>query len=154
VQIGYLADHPEHVPALAALMLEEWRALTPGLTLARREAMLREQLNRDTLPIAWVAHEGGRPLGTAALRARDVAERPELGPWLGAVYVVPDGRGRGIGAALCAAVEERARALGHETLYLATVGMEAWYLSLGWEVWEEHRWGDLVGTIMRKRLLP
>jgi len=152
VEIAYLADHPETVPALAVRLAEEWVSLVPEMSTERRRAMLEGQLHRDRLPIAWVALEEGRPVGTAALRVRDLEDRPELTPWLGAMWVDPARRGRGIGRALCAAVEEKAAALGHRSLYLATAGKEGWYASLGWEPLEELRWRDLCATVMVKRL--
>ena len=66
-------------------------------------------MNRDQLPIAWVAHANGQLLGTAALRVHDLEGREDLTPWLGGVFVGSQFRRRGIGAALCATVEEAAR---------------------------------------------
>jgi predicted N-acetyltransferase YhbS len=68
-------------------------------------------------------------------------EWPDLTPWLAAVYVMPEYRRRGVGAALIQAVVEKA-ALGVETLYLSTVGREEYYASLGWDV--IHRSDDKV----------
>jgi GNAT superfamily N-acetyltransferase len=54
-------------------------------------------MNRDELPIAWVAHANGQLLGTAALRVHDLEGREDLTPWLGGVFVDSEFRGRGIG---------------------------------------------------------
>jgi GNAT superfamily N-acetyltransferase len=49
-------------------------------------------------------------VGTATLLAQDVdtEQWPELSPWLAAVYVVPEYRHRGIGAALVPALARAA----------------------------------------------
>jgi N-acetylglutamate synthase-like GNAT family acetyltransferase len=59
---------------------------------------------------------------------------PDLSPWLAAVYVVPEYRHPGIGAALVNAIVAKATALGVGALYLSTVGREAFYARLGWQV--------------------
>ena len=65
-------------------------------------------MNRDELPIAWVAHANGQLFGTAALRVHDLEGREDLTPWLGGVFVGSHFRRRGIGAALCATVKDEA----------------------------------------------
>lgn len=89
-------------------------------------------MNRDKLPIAWVAHANGQLLGTAALRVHDLQGREDLTPWLGGVFVGSHFRRHGIGAALCATVEAEARSRGIQTLYLFTLDKQAWYSRLGW----------------------
>jgi GNAT superfamily N-acetyltransferase len=118
MEIAYLADHPDFVQPLAAWLLEHWRPWTPEHTLESRSAKLRAHLNRDTLPIALIALSGPELLGVACLRVHDLEGREDLTPWLGGVYVAPDSRRRGVGAALVRAVEEKARALGFEEIYL------------------------------------
>lgn len=152
MQISYLTEHPDFVPALAAALLEQWRWVTPELTLADRTAKVEEHLNWDKLPIAWVAHWEGQPIGTAALRVQDLEGREDLTPWLGGVWVAPTYRGRGIGAALCSVVEEKARVLGYDELFLFTLDKQVWYSALNWGSREPARWRGHPGTIMHKRL--
>ena len=61
---------------------------------------LRENLNAAPIPLALVAHQGSAFLGTASVIASDLAERPQLTPWIAAVWVDPQARQHGIGAAL------------------------------------------------------
>ena len=152
MEISYLVEHREFVAPLAAALLEQWRSITPELTLADRIAKVEGHLNRDVLPIAWVAHSQGQPIGTAALRIHDLEERSDLTPWLGGMWVLPQHRQRGIGAALCSVVEKKARSLGHDELFLFTLDKQAWYAALGWESREAARWRDHPCTIMQKRL--
>jgi predicted N-acetyltransferase YhbS len=152
VEISYLADRPEFAPRLAAGLLEQWHKITPGLTLADRIEKLEAHLNRKELPIAWVAHAEGQPVGTAALRVHDLEGREDLTPWLGGVWVVPAHRNKGLGSALCAVVEEKTRAMGYNELFLFTLDRQTWYAALGWSSGEPAHWRGYRGTIMRKRL--
>lgn len=132
MEIHLLADHPEHVPVLAEWFHAEWGHTVAWGTVPGFAEKLRTHLNRDALPLALVALEGAAPVGTASLRAAEMASRPELTPWLGGMYVREDTRGRGVGAALVRAAEDRARALGFREMYLFATDREAFYRALGW----------------------
>ena len=152
MHISYLADSVELGEQLIPGLLDHWRPLMPDDTRESRLQRLRLHLNRADLPIAWVAHEGGRALGTAALRATDLPGRDDLGPWLGGVYVVPQFRGRGIAAALCRTVEARAAALGFRKLYLFTLDQQRLYERLGWRSFEPATWKERAADVMVKYL--
>ena len=152
VRISYLVDHPEYIPQLAQWLFEQWGSILGEETPAARLKKLNTHLNRVALPIAWVAHANGQVLGTAALRIHDLEDREDLTPWLGGVLVGPQFRRRGIGEMLCAAVEERARSRGIETLYLFTLNLEAWYSRLGWKALDSCVWHKRPGVVMSKQL--
>ena len=153
VQISYLIDHPEYLPQLAEWQFAEWDSIL-GQGFDSRITKLKTHLNRDKLPIAWVAHANGQLLGSAALRVHDLEEREDLSPWLGGVIVGVDFRRQGIGAALCAKVEEAARSREVEKLYLFTHDKQAWYSRLGWTLLEPCVWHGLAMDIMCKQLRP
>ena len=111
-------------------------------------------MNRDQLPIAWVAHANGQLLGTAALRVHDLEGREDLTPWLGGVFVGSQFRRQGIGAALCATVEDAARSRGIQTLYLFTLDKQAWYSRQGWTAFAPCVWHERPGDIMSKDCRP
>jgi len=152
IQICYLIDHPEYIPQLAQWLFEQWQSILGEENLDVRIKKLQAHMNRDELPIAWVAHANGQLLGTAALRVYDLHGRKDLTPWLGGVFVGPEFRRRGIGEALCAAVEDAARSRGIETLYLFTLDKQAWYSRLGWTMLEPCVWQERSGDIMCKQL--
>jgi N-acetylglutamate synthase-like GNAT family acetyltransferase len=151
-QIGYLIDHPEYIPQLGQWLFEQWDLILGEKTPDARIEKLKTHLNRDELPIAWVAHANGQVFGTAAIRVHDLEGREDLTPWLAGVYVGRDFRRRGIGAALCATVEDAARSQGIQTLYLFTLDKQAWYSRLGWTVLGPCVWHERPGDIMRKQL--
>src|SRR5204863_7483747 len=127
VQISYLIEHPEYIPQLAQWLFEEWDSILGEGTPEARIKKLKTHLNRDKLPIAWVAHANGQRLGTAARRVHDLEGREDLTPWLGGVFVGADFRWQGIGAALCASVEDAARSRRMQTRYLLTLDKQAWH---------------------------
>lgn len=152
VRIDHLIDHPEYIPQLAQWLFEQWDAILGETTLDARIKKLQAHMNRDQLPIAWVAHESGQLLGTAALRVHDLEEREELTPWLGGLFVGPQFRQRGIGAAMCTVVEEAARERGIDVLYLFTLDKQTWYSRFGWTLFAPCTWHHRSGDIMCKQL--
>jgi putative hydrolase of the HAD superfamily len=152
MHISYLADHPEFIGTLVSWSVEQWRFVLPEDTTAIRTAKFQAHLNRDVLPIAWIAHSEDEVFGMAALRAYDLEGREDLTPWLGGVLVGPPFRRRGIGTALCRVVEDKAYALGVRTLYLFTLDRQAWYVTSGWSIIEPCSWRGHPGNIMQKQL--
>jgi GNAT superfamily N-acetyltransferase len=152
VRISYLLEHPEYIPQLAQWLIQHWRPILGEETSEARTKKLQAHLNRDQLPIAWVAHADGQLLGTAALRLHDLEGREDLTPWLGGVFVYSEFRRRGIGAALCAHIEDWARSRGIEALYLFTLDQQAWYSRLCWTVLGPCVWQQRSGDIMFKVL--
>ena len=152
VRISQLIEHPEYIPQLGQWLFEEWDSILGERTPDARVKKLKAHMNRDKLPLAWVAHANDQLLGTASLRAHDLEGREDLTPWLGGVFVGSHFRRQGIGAALCAAVEEETRSRGIQTLYLFTLDKQAWYSRMGWTVLGPCVWHQRPGEIMCKRL--
>jgi predicted N-acetyltransferase YhbS len=151
--ISLLADHPEYIAMLAPPAFEHWQQYGFPGTLADRRQKLREHCQREKLPIAWVAHEGDQVLGTIALRLHDLPDYREFSPWLGGLFVLPEYRQRGVGAALCQTVEQFALTeRGVQTLYLFTLDRQDWYASLGWAALQPCEYAGNPGTIMQKAL--
>jgi predicted N-acetyltransferase YhbS len=134
--IEQLAAHPDLLPVVATWVYQEWWTSVDGASVSTLTNLLQDHLVPDRMPLTLVASLDTLPVGTATLLVHDVgtAQWPELSPWLAAVYVVPEHRHRGIGAALVNAITTKAAALGVEALYLQTVGSESFYARLGWEV--------------------
>jgi N-acetylglutamate synthase-like GNAT family acetyltransferase len=152
VRISYLIEHPEYVPQLAQWLFEQWDFIRDEKNPATRIKELKEHMNRDELPIAWVAHGNGQLFGTAALRVEGPEGRGDLTPWLSGVLVGSHFRRRGIGAALCATVEDEARSREIQTLYLFTLDKQAWFSRLGWTILGPCLWHERPGDIMCKQL--
>lgn len=152
MEIRYLADHPELVPTLGEWLHAEWGHTVPWGTPQGFAERFRAHLNRDVLPIALVALEGGGFLGTASLRVADMESRPDRTPWLGGVYVAEEARGRGVGEALVRAVEDLAREMGFREMYLFATDREGFYRRLGWSVVEHTEHYGEAAVVMRTEL--
>lgn len=154
MRIDFLADYPEYVASLAPALVEHWRFAFPDDTVDTRRGKLRQHLSRDVLPIAWAAHDHGEVYGTAALRECDLKGHEQFTPWLGGVFVLPDFRGKGIGSALCAAVEHHAGRTDICKLYLFTLDQQPLYSRLGWRALHPVIWRGFDGLLMEKGLTP
>jgi GNAT superfamily N-acetyltransferase len=154
MEISYLAEHPKFIDVLAPWVYAHWQPILGEISPAERVAKFKTHLNTDLLPIALVAHSGNAVYGTASLRVHDLPGREDLTPWLGGVFVGVPFRGQGIGARLCAAVEDKARAMfPGASLYLFTLDKQAWYQHMGWAYWERCQWCGCEGVIMEKVLV-
>jgi GNAT superfamily N-acetyltransferase len=152
MNIAYLADKPDYLAPVVAWVHGYWGHLPPPRTLEQVAERFRTHLNRDRAPLTLVALEGDTILGTASLFLQDMSTRLDLSPWLAAVYVTPEVRRRGIGAALVRAVEEQASALGYTRLYLFTPDQDHFYARLGWTPLERAEYRTQSVVIMTREL--
>lgn len=146
LRIAHLSDHPDQIATVASWIYEAfWRERPEsGFTPETLEGYLREADNPDAIPLSLLALVDGRPAGTVNLVEDDVFHRPAMRPWLAALVVTPEFRGRGVGTALVEACRQHAARLGISSLYLGT-DIPDFYLAFGAESLE--REGDL--DIMR-----
>jgi predicted N-acetyltransferase YhbS len=150
--MDYLAHHPEFVPALAQETLDHYRDILRDETLETRCVKLRSYMQIDSLPLALVACADGELLGMGVLREHDLPGHDELTPWLGGMFVRPQHRRRGIGSAICHALEEKAWLMGFPVLYLFTLDQRRLYTRLGWQHVQPSSWrGHAVDIMMKHR---
>ncbi len=95
----------------------------------------------------------GVPVGTASLIKSDLDSRPELTPWLAAMYVRPDSRGRGYALELIRAVESAAVLAGYSHTWLYTRVAEGVYLKAGWQSVERFEVNGIQAVLMRRDFL-
>ncbi len=74
----------------------------------------------DRLPEWYALLDGERIVGCAGLIANDFISRQDLWPWLCALYVEPDMRGRALGSLLIERAKSDARRAGFARVYLCT----------------------------------
>ena len=134
--ISDLRQCPEFFDTVASRIWQAWWE-AEGASLDYICGRLRENMSEVPIPFALVAHHGGAFLGTASVIASDLAERPQLTPWVAAVWVEQEARGHGIGAALVERAVKDCFALGMVRAYLcARPRMLAFYERLGWTLLE------------------
>jgi len=127
----------------------------PGLTAEDLTRIFSEHLNRDRIPLTLIAFLDGQPAGTASIFVHDMDTRPDLSPWLAAVFVAPPYRKQGIGSQLVKAVEGVSQKLQIARLYLFTPdhrpnGRERFYTRLGWSVLERVEYWNQTMVVMDK----
>ena len=146
-------------PALAETTGQwRWAAFFARHGRSREEVLAAERdAARDAaspLPTVMVALSDGVPVGMAALAARDLDQRPDLGPWLAGVYVLPAFRQRGHATRLVGAVEDRARGAAIPCLWLYTRSAESLYRRCGWRTAETFERDGRRYSLMRRDLAP
>jgi GNAT superfamily N-acetyltransferase len=134
--ISDLRQRPEFFDSVADRIWRAWWEPN-GHPLATIRGRLAENMLDTPIPLALVAHDGRTFLGTASVIASDLDERPELTPWVAAVWVEERARGQGIGAALVEAAARASFASGSARTYLcARARMTGFYERLGWTLIE------------------
>lgn len=146
----FLKDCPEHIPALAKIWHDVLGKIwAPEVAIAAVEERFRAHLNDTTLPLTFVALQDHTPIGMASLRAND-GLTSELTPWLGSLCVATDCQGQGIGTQLMHLIQDTAKKLGYEQLYLFTFDstLPAWYTRHGWHIIGDDTFREHPVTVM------
>ena len=147
--ISDLRQWPKFFDTVADRIWQAWWQPN-GYPLDYISNRLRENMEPTPIPFALVAHDGERFLGTSSVIASDLEERPQLSPWIAAVWVEEDARRRGIGAALVNRAAQDCFALGVSRAYLcARPRMTVFYETLGWTVVERNVGPHHLGVFIR-----
>jgi GNAT superfamily N-acetyltransferase len=129
--ISPLRERPEFADTLADRAWHAWWT-DSGVSLAAYRAHLDPMMEGDGIPLALVAHEGGTYVGSVLLVESDLDARPQLAPWIAALWVEPDQRRQGIAARLIEAARAEAKRLGHASCFLcATPDKAPYYVARG-----------------------
>lgn len=119
VSIDHLCRHPGHVPLVASWIHGAfWTRSGKGVETVID--LLREAEDPDRIPLSLLASIASAPAGTVQLIDCDSKARPDLTPWLAALFVDPAYRGKGVGAALVRRLVTEAARLDCRELYLET----------------------------------
>jgi predicted N-acetyltransferase YhbS len=122
-----------------------------GQPVAFIEGLLAEHLAGKPIPATLVAVDDGVPVGSVCLIESDMAERPNLTPWLAALYVLPAHRKREIGSQLIIRLVDHVANVGVDRVYLSADDQVGFYARHGFEIVETgvglHRL-----TIMRRQI--
>jgi GNAT superfamily N-acetyltransferase len=113
---------------------------------------LRTWMRDNGYETALIAEIDGQPAGSGLFTREEIDPKHDLTPWLAALYVAPEFRGRGIASALVRAIETHARAVGCTELHLYTITAEPLYAKLGWIVRERFEWHGEKFVLMGREL--
>ncbi|MBD9423837.1 GNAT family N-acetyltransferase [Pseudomonas sp. PDM15] len=150
MKIDWLRDHPVHCDTVAAWLHRQFPYEFAEQPLAAWQAEFRAgQGNGDWRML--IALQEGEVLGCAGLARDDLPQRPELGPWLACVYVLPEMRGQGMAERLIESIYVAARERGYHCLYLHTHDRADYYAKRGWQWLERFQaWGGEHQLMVRQ----
>lgn len=153
MRIEPLAQHQDTILTLADWFYAEWAYLNPQRSLEDVIHSISERINIDRVPTALVAFEGDELIGTVCLKTHDMDTHKDLSPWLAGLYVKDTWRGKGVGAELVHAIEQKALELDITQLHLYTPKSESFYVRLGWGLLCREDYHGVPVSIMAKTLL-
>jgi GNAT superfamily N-acetyltransferase len=133
-----LRERPHHAAAVAERIWNAFRR-HKGTELATiRDGLHAILKDQGGVPFALVAEVDSRPCGNALVIDNDEPAKPELTPWLAALWVDEEVRSRGIARALLDEAARRCQALDMPRLYLVSrPALRGFYTGLGWRAVEE-----------------
>ena len=141
----------DDVALMAQWIFDMWGAYDPGETLETCTADLKLGLDATrSIPKTFVYRQGGHLAGWASIIDVDIMDRPDLGPWLANLVVLPAFRDQGIARKLTRHVMDYAKGVT-DHLYLYTDNLQASYAKLGWQPVKEIHIGDKPVTLMEWR---
>jgi len=152
MKIVTLADKKEFIAELAELHHAEWKHLNPSLTLEGRTAAIAKAAGREGIPSIFIALSEGQLVGSAALVQNDMDTKPDLSPWLAAVYVKEAFRHQGIATELIARCEAEAGRSNANAWYLYTEFASRLYEMLGWRHLERCKYKGVAVDVMCKQI--
>ncbi len=147
-EIVNLRDRPEYLEQLAQWHQQEWSHLNPGESLAQRILRMQHYLSDHLIPSMYIALNGDKLLGSAAIVEHDMDNHTELSPWLASVFVNPHHRRQGIGTALVKYVTQLA-GNKFDLLFLFTPDQSHFYRRLGWTEFSREQYHDEQVTLMK-----
>jgi len=155
VQITHIPDDQLVMLAVANWSVQQWQSDFPSDTVETYLTLFKTAItSQDQLPFVFVAwSDNGAPIGTVTLIADDeLPHATEPGPWLAALFVLPEFRHQGVGQALVDVVVSAARNTHHYELFLYTADQMTWYQTMGWSPIRTATLADHEVVVMRKEL--
>lgn len=150
VVVQQLSACPAHLTAVGTWIYTQWWSRaheSPEVVFA----LLRTHVVPDRVPFTLVALADGLPVGSCSIIENDCVHRPQLAPWVAAVYVQPTLRRRGVASALLQEAAAIAARTGIEALYIDCLAATApVYARNGWNV-HEREVGDPDSVVMVRR---
>jgi GNAT superfamily N-acetyltransferase len=134
MEITFLKELLDSIIQIAQWYYAEWKGIyeASGLSFEDVKTAVAERTNTGTIPLAVVALDDKRIVGTGCLKTHDMDTRIELTPWLAGIYVERTKRRKGIGSMIVSCLDDIVKKLGMPRLYLYTPRSTIFYARLGW----------------------
>jgi GNAT superfamily N-acetyltransferase len=131
-----LAERPEHLETVGRWIYHEWWE-KPGSTVEVVLEKLRQHNQLDRIPFTVLALLEGQLVGSCCVIERDCSQRPDLTPWIAAVYVKEEFRNRAIASKMLQWTFDRMLKIGEDHAYLTcSLEGEKLYGRNGWKLVE------------------
>lgn len=136
-----LREHPEYAPQAIAYFQKRWA--TENSRRVYEDCITHALDTKSSLPHWYLLLEGETIIGCAGLIPNDFISRMDLWPWLCALYIEEDYRGKNLASLLLEKAKTDARVAGFDTLYLCTDHV-GYYERFGFHYLAEgyHPWGE------------
>lgn len=136
-----LRENPEYLAPAIRYFQEKWA--TPESCIMYEDCLTHCINAPAPLPQWYLLLDGERIVGCAGLITNDFISRGELYPWLCALYIEDDCRGRNLGALLMQRAQDDARSFGFSHIYLCT-DIAGYYEKYGFAFMGMgyHPWGE------------
>ncbi len=150
-KIIYLSEQPQLYKTCAAWFFGQWGCHEENSSLDEALEKFKGCAQKEQIPLTFLALHDGLPVGMASLWDKDFEERPDLSPWLAAVYVHPKYRGKDIATLLCMRCKEEAKHIFNiRKLYLITSqAKEGLYKKVGFDIIEQGLGDKQQTTLMQ-----
>lgn len=147
IRVKPLSHFPSEVSNLADLWIENIGAhYFPDIAKEQIESKIQSAMNEDILPLTFVAMDGTKSVGMAALRSNDTTVT-SFGktPCLSGVCVAKNYQNKGIGKLLVDTIKSESFRLGFKELWRSALNQDVadWYSNMGWE---NTGMGDVAGV--------
>jgi predicted N-acetyltransferase YhbS len=126
--IEHLADHKEHIDTVTNWL---WKEFGNKNNYNFFQSIIRHSLIKSKLPLTFIALEDNELVGTIGLWRSDLVSRQDLYPWLSALFVKEDFRGKQIGQELQRFLIEYCTVAGYTEFFLYT-DICNYYEKTGW----------------------
>jgi GNAT superfamily N-acetyltransferase len=138
-EIHFLADKPQHIEACAAWSYGRWGVQNPNSSLQKAIEYFSKCAQKEVIPITLIATriDGDLPVAMGSVWEQDGEEWPQYSPWIASVFTLYRYRGLGLARDIIARLEQEAKNLGVEKLYLHSGSAADLYPKLGYSKIEE-----------------
>lgn len=134
-KIDYLANRPDCLQACAAWAYGRWGVQKKDGSLDQAISVFKKGMQKDKLPLTLIVInlETDLPVAMGSLCDRDGTEWPEKTPWIASLYTLYRYRGLGLAKQLIKNLEEEAKNLGFQEVYLQSGSAANFYRNLRYQ---------------------
>ncbi|ELX8378168.1 GNAT family N-acetyltransferase [Providencia vermicola] len=139
-----------HLPVLAELLHQEWRAFTPWATPETITNRLQARILATNLNEVWCVWQNNHLVATASIIDKEIDFIDDAQWWIGEIYTHPTYRGQGIASALIQNVTDDYWKKTDQDLYLYTPDQQKLYQKMGWSITQNLIYQDEMVSIMKR----